>query len=389
MSKVIDFFRDIFVPGKTYKMDATFEEEKDVYTLRTTEFAVRSCAGLIADLMSKCEFKTYYGKISMKGDDWYAWNVQPNYNQSAPEFKAQLVRTILTKGEALVVQLGDGLHIAESFEISDSALTPAYFRNVTIMRPDGATYDLNRAFQMSEVCFFRLQDKRILALLRGVEDGYEKISEMAVSKYKRSAGKHGIVKANRTAAGDEEAKKKQNEVIKQSFKKYFSEENGLAVLPNGIDYTEQPQVDTKVNEVSNLTSLQKMIYQTVGQVYHVPVGLLYGDVIDTSKAISQILTFMIDPLANMIQTVISRSYFGPAILAGTHFKVDTTSLLHVDVFEIATAADKLIADGLYSIDELRGRIGDEALGTSWSGRHYMTKNYTGIENIDSASGKGE
>lgn len=59
--------------------------------------------------------------------------------------------------------------------------------------------------------------------------------------------------------------------------------------------------------------------------------------------------------------------------------------MHTDIFDIAEKIDKLIASGMYCIDELRRKLGDAELNTEKSRQHFITKNY---EQIDGAQGTG-
>ena len=62
--------------------------------------------------------------------------------------------------------------------------------------------------------------------------------------------------------------------------------------------------------------------------------------------------------------------------------IDTTCIKHIDIFGVAEKVDKLIACGTYSIDEIRRKLRDTSLNTDWSARHWMTKNYADIENVE-------
>ena len=53
-----------------------------------------------------------------------------------------------------------------------------------------------------------------------------------------------------------------------------------------------------------------------------------------------------------------------------------------EVVEVAEEVDKLIACGTYSIDELRRKLRDTTLNTKWSNKNWMTKNYSGVENLE-------
>jgi hypothetical protein len=90
----------------------------------------------------------------------------------------------------------------------------------------------------------------------------------------------------------------------------------------------------------------------------------------------ELLTFCIDPMADLIQAEINRKRYGKkAFLSGTYLRIDTTCIKHIDIFDVATSADKLISDSLYNVDELRQKLGDAPINTWWSKRYVLTKNY--------------
>ena len=117
------------------------------------------------------------------------------------------------------------------------------------------------------------------------------------------------------------------------------------------------------------------------------MSLLKGDVSDVEKITRNFLTFCIDPLCEMIQKEINRKRYGrKEIQKGNYLKIDTTAVMHIDVFDIAEKIDKLIASGMYCVDELRQKLGDAELGTEESQMHFITKNYTELSGISDVKG---
>ena len=85
----------------------------------------------------------------------------------------------------------------------------------------------------------------------------------------------------------------------------------------------------------------------------------------------------------MIQTEINRKRCGKsAVIKGTYLKIDTTTVMHIDIFDIAEKIDKLIASGMYCIDELRKKLGDAELNTEESRKHFITKNYMNLDGLE-------
>ena len=55
--------------------------------------------------------------------------------------------------------------------------------------------------------------------------------------------------------------------------------------------------------------------------------------------------------------------------------LDVNCVKHVDIFEIADKADKLIAARLYNSNELRRKVGDPEIPEAWANEYAKTKNY--------------
>ena len=121
----------------------------------------------------------------------------------------------------------------------------------------------------------------------------------------------------------------------------------------------------------------------MARAFNIPVSLLKGDVSDVEKITKNFLTFCIDPLCEMIQTEINRKRYGKKqVQKANYLKTDTTTVMHTDIFDIAEKIDKLIASGMYCIDELRKKLGDAPLNTEESRKHFITKNYQEITAVE-------
>ena len=53
--------------------------------------------------------------------------------------------------------------------------------------------------------------------------------------------------------------------------------------------------------------------------------------------------------------------------------------MHMSAAELAEASDKMISCGGWNIDEIRKKAGDAPLNKEWSKRHFLTKNYSGMD----------
>lgn len=113
-----------------------------------------------------------------------------------------------------------------------------------------------------------------------------------------------------------------------------------------------------------------------------PPSLAKGDVQDTSKAVDEMLTFCLDPLADMLQQEINRKRNGEKLIQnGTCLRINTTKVKHIDIFDIAVSVEKLISSGICTVNMLLRAIGEQRIDEEWADKHFMTKNYADIDEI--------
>lgn len=379
--KIIDFFRDIFSGKETIAL--TQKIENDYTALAVEAFAINTAINLISGCIAKCEFKTFLDGKEVKDEDYYSWNYEPNKNQNSTEFISKLVSKLLFENECLVIENAGQYLIADSFYRHEYAVMEDYFDNVTIK-----DFTFDKTFRMSDVFYFKLNDKNITKLLDGLMQGYNNLMNMAVGKYKRSGGRKGIIHLNAIRSGDQEAKKRRQKLFDEDFKAYFTAENAVLPLNKGEDYTEQNGEGSKksTSEMKDIRDLLDEEFIRVAQAYKIPPAILKGDIANVSEITDNLLTFCIDPIVDLIQTEINRKSYGKNVLKGSRLVIDTTCILHIDVFAIADKIDKLISDGIYSIDEIRAKIKDSLINEEWSKKHFLTKNFADITQIDNMKG---
>ena len=80
--------------GKTFAEVNLGELNEILAETHVRELAYWSCVGMIARLVSKCDFQTLARGSPVKGDEWYAWNVAPNNNQNSTQFIAQIIHNL-------------------------------------------------------------------------------------------------------------------------------------------------------------------------------------------------------------------------------------------------------------------------------------------------------
>ena len=188
------------------------------------------------------------------------------------------------------------------------------------------------------------------------------------------------VNLDQIKAGDPNFQKLYEEVISKQLKDFVENNNAVYVQYKGYDLQDISPSNTK--DSSDFRNLRKEMFEIVAQAFQIPVSLMLGNITNMNEIVKVFLTFCIDPIADMISEEITRKTSGGYLnwSKGNYVKVDTSTINHIDILDVAEKADKLIASGTCCIDEVRGIIGFDKLNTEFSKQHFITKNYDTVEN---------
>ncbi|WP_270216339.1 phage portal protein, partial [Enterococcus lactis] len=133
------------------------------------KFAIETCIDLIANAMSKAEFKSYEDGKNKKNDLYYRLNVAPNKKNNATEFRKKLIRRLIFYNEVLIVSPSNNsseIFIADSWDVTDIVL--------------------DREFLESDVIYIKYADQQIRQLVDAYYQAYGKLISSAMNVYKRS-----------------------------------------------------------------------------------------------------------------------------------------------------------------------------------------------------------
>ena len=372
--KLFTFLEKQIDEAKPEPVDTIIAELKDCLSFKL--LAIHLAVSYIASTISKCEIKRFIKGVETKDKFYYLFNISPNTNENASELKFKLFYQLYIEGEALIVEHKGNLYVADSFGIEEHPLGENKFTNIAI-----GTETIRGSKKASDVFYFRLDNKKLSPLIDILGNNYTEILKYAVDTFKASAGEKYKLELSETKAGDPEFMKQFNEVIKQQLKDFIN--NPKAIYPQFKGYNLQRMGNSESKtDSSDVRNLRKEMFETVAQVLKIPVGILYGNMTNTKEIISMFITFVIEPLTKQLNEELSRKTGTmDEFLNGTYFKVDITSIIHVDLFEIAEKVDKFIGSGVYDIDEIRYKLDEKPLNTEYSKQHWMTKNYGKIEDV--------
>ena len=337
----------------------------------------------IANTLSKCEFKTYENGKEVKNKLYYMLNVSPNPNQNSSQFINKFIEQYYYHGHSLVVPYRNHIHCADSFDVDDSnPLVENKFYNVTF-----GNQQPKKQYKANEVFYFQLDNRKVKALIDSMYLEYSEIIAQALATFKRTNGTRYKLLLERYQAGDVEFKKLYDEVIKKGLESFTQNNNSIYVQYKGTDLQEFSS-KTPTN-TSDIIAMRKEIFEVVAQALKIPLPMMYGNITNMNEIVKVYLSICIDPLADMIGEEFTRKYYSfEEWKAGNYVKVDTSCINHIDIFEVADKVAKIVSSAAMNVDELRDRLGMNALGTEFSTAYWMTKNFALAEDmLNNAEGR--
>ncbi|MBR5879015.1 MAG: phage portal protein [Akkermansia sp.] len=362
------------------KMDSS---EISTVTLETLErmafkeLALHIAVSYIANTLSKCEFKVFdKGKEDNTGLLYYLLNVSPNANQNSSQFINQLVETYFLGGETLVILHKDHLYCADGFTVDESNPLGEYtYSGITINGQQ-----LKKKFKASEVFHFRLDNQDVKKMVDALYKQYGAILALALDTFKATNGRKYKLLLENYKAGDPAFNELFENTIKKHLQTFIKNDNAVYPQFKGTDL--QEFVAGNRTDTADIIAMRKEVFDTTAQAFKIPLSMMYGNITDIKEIVKVYLSFCIDPLADMIGEELTRKKFTFAEWQkGSRVEVDTSCINWVDIFEVAADADKAIASGLASIDDLRPRVRLPKLNTEFSTAHFITKNYELAENM--------
>lgn len=383
-NRISSFFLDLL--GAKTIINLTEKADTKYYALAIEDFAIQVAINLIAGLIAKCKFKTVVNGKETEGIDYYRWNYEPNINQNGTEFKTELISKMLYYNEALIFEINGQMLIADDFTRTPYALYPNKYTNVR--RGDFVS---GKTFYENDVMYFKYANANTKNLLSGLLDGYTELIGQSMEKYKRAGGRKGVVKTDINPQKNEVWQQALTDLYGDRFKSYFKNENALVVLPKGIEYSEIAASGSQksTSDVTDIINLTNEAFAKVGQCLKLPKPLLLGDVANLDSSLDEALTTAIEPIVSWLESEIIRKQYGQeAYSKGFYIKIDTTTIKHIDIMDVAGNLNNILSTGLYSIDELLVKLGELPLNTWWSKQHYMTLNNARAEQIANGTKNG-
>ncbi len=366
------FLRSIF-GSNTESVDISGKDyASGDYSVQLKAYADYICKSYIANAVAQCEMRTFIAGKELFGAEYYRWNIAPNNNQSAAEFKHKMIFKLYENMECLIVPVGKQLFVADSFGKNQNEITPIEFTGITI-----GNISLNRTYTSMDAIYIRLdEDISLTGMLSPVAEMLGEALSSAAEKYNMDGGERGTLTIDAIQMGDEDYATQINNLLDKDFKKYFQSRNAVLPMYNGTQYTPIRR-DTSQNTsvVSDIQSLINEAVAVTAQAYGIPSALLAGNVADTQTAQENFISGCIKPLMQLITQAVNKVLYGQRILSGSYISADLSNLSYTDIFRAAEKIDKLYAASVLTANEIRRKIGEPSINEDWANQYARTKNY--------------
>lgn len=344
----------------------------DVYI---REMAFWSAVNLVANAISKCEFKTYIKGKETKEKEYYLFNIEPNRNQNSSTFLHKLIAQLYRNNECLVIEQGGQLLIADSFKRQPYALYDDIFTEITV-----GDFTFNRSFNQAEVLYFQLNSVDMRRVTDGLYASYSKLISYSMNAYQKSRGTKGVFGYETIPVAGTAERAAFDGLINEKIGKWLAGDNAALPLGKGQSWTELQHKTYSTETTRDIRAQIDDVSDFTAKAFGIPPALLRGDVQGVSDALDNFLTFCLDPLCDMLQEEINRKRSGYAgFTSGTYVNIDTRCVKHVDLLSVSTAIDKLIGSGAFCVNDIRELVGEQPIDEDWAWRHVLTRNYMPFE----------
>lgn len=348
-------------------------EAAQEYQIRELSFWV--CVNMVANALGRCEFRTWRNNKEIKEREYYLWNVSPNANQNSSAFLHKLVAKLYQENEALIVGTLprgdlDSLVVADSWqEPEEWPSRQNEYRGIVV-----GDYSYQYPICENQVLHLRLNHTNMRPIINGLYQSYYRLISAAMKAYAWDSGQHWKVHVNQMAQGDKNWAENFQAMISAQVKP-FLESNG-AILPEFDGYAYE-NVGSRggARDTRDIRAMVEDIFDFTARGFLIPSVLVNGTVEGTADANTRFLTNCIDPLADQLQEEIVRKRYGYAGWSqGDYLRVDTSSIIHFDMFANAANVEKLVGSGAFTINDVLRAANQAPINEPWANAHFMTLN---------------
>lgn len=395
---ILEWIKDLGGNSKRASVKSITEEESSSSSSVGVENWIKlaifdSAVKRIAASLAACEYITYEKEQPNKGEEYWRWNYEPNMHENKVQFFGKLVDKLYYDQEVLIVKKNGMYFIAESFDSIDGVFEPTKFFNIYVNnRTERQLFSVNPVNE-DEVLYLKLSGKNVNQIAELVTSSVGALADLIEQGYRKAAGTKGIVKIGDSVTIKDGYEDEIREYLKKTFTPYMNSTSAVIPLFDGYDYQEMDNTHNRETASAlgeNLPNLISTYATYISYITGVPKGILEMQFtgvgmssVKASEVFDLYVNFTIKGLADQLCDEINRktrwtgsSVGRKGVIKGYYIEPNLNTVKLRDALSSAANADKLIASGALSVNEVRQLLSYKKLVEEWANKHYMTKNYT-------------
>lgn len=342
----------------------------------------------VGSAVGSVEWKTYRRGKEVKSGEYWSWNFSPNANESRREFFMKLVAELYQHQEALVVETRSGDRFVADGYSTQQNLSGDIYQDVS-----SRGFSIPGRFKTEDVLHFTIQGDSTRAILSGICAMEGKLMKSAASAYVRQQGTRGILTIDDTAEAQEGFEEEFEDLMNDKFKKYFSAENAVLPLYQGYSFKENESTGGSTKSTlagtRDIKNMMNDIIEYTALAFGVPQTVATGKGV-TDADFREFMTSCVKPIVSSIETEINRKLYGQdRVIGGSFVKANLENVRYTDLLDAAGPIDKLIGSGSFCINDIRAKLGLEVIDEEWAWKHWMTKNYATMGELNEQLGEKE
>lgn len=309
-------------------------------------------------------------------------NLKPNSKLNHFNFMKLMIESLILKGNAYAYIVRDENLVVQSLELIDSDfVTP-------VIQPDGSIkYLVNGMSKAVDAINMIHLYQHVDNQGRGISTikyadmsltGAYNAEKHSDNFFKSGAGLMGILKSSAPLTAEQ--KKQVAESWANSINNTLS--GGVAVLPQGLDF----QSISISPEDSQLLDVRKYNVVEIARFFNIsPVKLFDYSNVSYSTLEQTNLSYLQDtilPYTQLMEDEFNRKLFKPSEVGKYQIDFDYSVLVQTDKNTEAEYYNKLITNGILSINDVRNKLGYEPLSEEEGGNaHFIQISYGTIKNV--------
>lgn len=339
--------------------------------IQMKRLAIQTCVNHISRTISQSEFRVKKDKEIVRNEMYYRLNVRPNKNMSATYFWQTVIDKLIKDNECLIVQDDEqDLLIADSFSRVEYPIKGDKFKNVSV-----GVITFQRTFDWENVFYLQYDNENLSRLFDSLYSDYGELMGRMIEFQKHKNQIRATVDMENVTSKDPKTRDKMKSFIENMYDAVRKKSFAIVPQQKGFTYEEHSTGTQSGNSVEEINKATNGFLDSVAMALGIPTSLLHGDMADVEKQTRNFMTFCIDPILEKIKDELNAKTIGKRdYLNGRHFDIWRVS--YSNMFDVASAVDKLRSAGVMNGNELREELGKERVDDPVLTSYVITKNYT-------------